>query len=95
MVEIQKQKLFQNINPQQSIEKNINTNQSKTLIKEEVNDNLKNSDKIISQIKTSSQQLTEINKENLIFENKDKIQSLKELIDLIVKLMNLYIRLTN
>ena len=79
---LKKQKLFQNTNLQQSIEKNINTNQSKTLIKEEVNDNLKNSDKIISQIKTSSQQLTEINKENLIFENKDKIQSLKELIDL-------------
>ncbi len=79
---LKKQKLFQNTNLQQSIEKNINTNQSKTLIKEEVNDNLQNSDKIISQIKTSSQQLTEINKENLIFENKDKIQSLKELIDL-------------
>ena len=79
---LKKQKLFQNTNLQQSIEKNINTNQSKTLIKEEENDNLKNSDKIISQIKTSSQQLTEINKENLIFENKDKIQSLKELIDL-------------
>ena len=79
---LKKQKLFQNTNPQQSIEKNINTDQSKTLIKEEENDSLKNSNKIISQIKTSSQKLTEINKENLIFENKDKIQSLKELIDL-------------
>ena len=43
---LKKQKLFQNTNPQQSIEKNINSNQSKTLIKEEENDNLKNSDKI-------------------------------------------------